>query len=972
MISDKNELLFRAFIENFIGIAFVCEMDFSPIFFRGAVEEITGYRKEDFLRGKPAWRDIVLPEDGKVMADSRLSALRQLPDFSLEREYRIVRADGKVRWVRERLRNACDRNGKPTRIEGTIYDITPQKQAELRQRRYTEEMTYLAETATAFLQSSMDDGIYPLIGRRLKRLAPADGIVAVTSFDEPSQQVRVRAIEGLGALQEGVAALLKRDPLALQVRIGSGLRRTLGSGKLVKLEDGLDELTRSVIPGNAARQIESLLKLQEIHAMGFVRGGVLYGTIAILTRQGSVPLDVPVVEAFGGQAAVALETKRAADRLSESESRYRSLVSAIPDSVTETDLDGYVTYASQQTLRMHGYEREKELMGHSSFRLIAQEDHHKARQAFQEIFGQGEVRDIEYTFLRKDGSRFPAELSATIVRDSEGQPEFMVAITRDITERKRQQQLLALQRDLATGLAGATDFEQGLRLCLLAAMRISGMDGGGVYVVDPATGAFNLAAHSGLSLEFIHNVMHYPADSPQARLARSGKPLFTRYAELKVPARDTNMSEGLRAMAVVPIRHHDGVIGCLNLASHTADEFAPYAREALETIAGQLGTSIAKLMAEEALRSSEERYRTIFERSLFWVFLHDAEGNLLDANQTALNGVGYQKDELPGLNFATFLDEGQLPKAIEEARRIVERGFQDQPVEFRLTARDGRQIWLEVEGALVYREGRPYAIQSIARDITERKRTEQQLAERNQELSALNEETARHRERLKQLSAELSRLEEEGRRKLARDLHDLVGQPLAVARMTLSDAKRNLPPQAEAARQRIEEGSDFLAQAMQQARNITQDLYSPVLDNFGLSSALESAAEEFGRATGLEVRVRADQGPSPETPEIRDYLFRAAKELMTNAAKHARARRLTIDLASKGDTLVLQVSDDGKGIDDRQTLDTGGIGDGMGLFSIQERIASFGGSFELESAPDQGTTVRISVPLYGYGQEPHR
>jgi signal transduction histidine kinase len=150
---------------------------------------------------------------------------------------------------------------------------------------------------------------------------------------------------------------------------------------------------------------------------------------------------------------------------------------------------------------------------------------------------------------------------------------------------------------------------------------------------------------------------------------------------------------------------------------------------------------------------------------------------------------------------------------------------------------------------------------------------------------------------------------------------------------------------------------------MQQSRNLTQDLHPPVLESFGLGSALQNAAVELGRATGLDVRVRADREPSPETPETRDYLFRAAKELMTNAAKHARARRLTIDLASKGDNLVLQVSDDGKGIDTREALDARGENEGIGLFSIQERIASFGGSFEIESAPGRGTSVRLRVPL---------
>ncbi|MDI6874350.1 sensor histidine kinase [Candidatus Solincola sp.] len=131
------------------------------------------------------------------------------------------------------------------------------------------------------------------------------------------------------------------------------------------------------------------------------------------------------------------DRKRMEEELRESEEMHRSLVRASPDAVTVSDLEGNITYVSPQTLRLHGFDREEELLGMNAIRLAAHEDREKALAVYRMALSEGMVRNAELTALKKDGSRFPVELSVAVIRDKKGEPRGLVAYTRDISERKK-------------------------------------------------------------------------------------------------------------------------------------------------------------------------------------------------------------------------------------------------------------------------------------------------------------------------------------------------------------------------------------------------------------------------------------------------------------------------------------------------------------------------------------------------------
>jgi diguanylate cyclase (GGDEF)-like protein/PAS domain S-box-containing protein len=146
--------------------------------------------------------------------------------------------------------------------------------------------------------------------------------------------------------------------------------------------------------------------------------------------------------------------------------------------------------------------------------------------------------------------------------------------------------------------------------------------------------------------------------------------------------------------------------------------------------------------AEEVLRENKERYKALFDRSIYCVYVHDFEGRFIDANDAALNLLGYKKEDIPSVNFSTLFDEDQLPIVFKNMEELLQTGSQKRPIEHKLRKKDGGCVWVEAEGSVIYKQGNPYAIQGIARDITERKRAEGALRESEEKFRILAETNA--------------------------------------------------------------------------------------------------------------------------------------------------------------------------------------------------------------------------------------
>ncbi len=297
----------------------------------------------------------------------------------------------------------------------------------------------------------------------------------------------------------------------------------------------------------------------------------------------------------------------------------------------------------------------------------------------------------------------------------------------EVVDRQRAENLVIAQRDLSVQLNGLTDLNEALGLCIDTALEISGMDSAGVYLVNDDS-CLDLAVHTGLPDEFVRGVAHLPADSLHTRLVENASPIYTRYTDLLDPSSCRAKSEGLRAIAVLPILHELRPIACLSVASHTLDEVPAESRHALEAIAALVGNAIARIQAEEALRESEERYRILTENSLTGIFVHQ-DGLQVYVNDRFAEIFGYTPEEMLGKPFyevvhpddLDFVKRGGMARSV--GKTIIPPHY-----ECRVLHRDARTKWVEVRATTITYGGRTAALGNIY-DITDRKRSEEALQE---------------------------------------------------------------------------------------------------------------------------------------------------------------------------------------------------------------------------------------------------
>ena len=202
------------------------------------------------------------------------------------------------------------------------------------------------------------------------------------------------------------------------------------------------------------------------------------------------------------------------------------------------------------------------------------------------------------------------------------------------------------------------------------------------------------------------------------------------------------------------------------------------------------------------------------------------------------------------------------------------------------------------------------------------------------------------------------RVQEDERRRLARELHDGLGQNLTARKHRLGQIGSELEPGPSPLRDKLDTALALCAGALEDTRNLSRLLRPPILDDLGLEPALQWLARSTEESAGLPVVVEIEALP-PLDDELQTLLFRIAQEALNNAAKHAAAHSLLLRLVVRDGRLQLQVIDDGGGFDPAQAAAAAGTG----LGSMRERLRLYGGQLELRSAPGHGTRLRATVPL---------
>jgi PAS domain S-box-containing protein len=389
--------------------------------------------------------------------------------------------------------------------------------------------------------------------------------------------------------------------------------------------------------------------------------------------------------------------------------------------------------------------------------------------------------------------------------------------------------------------------------------------------------------------------------------------------------------------------------------------------------------------ADDELRESEERLRVVIESVQdYAIFTLDPNGLITSWNDGARRLKGYTAEEILGRPVSTFYLPEETDKAAREMQLALATGRSED--ESWRVRKDGSRFWVnEIMTPLRSADGRHLGFTKISRDLTERKafedalqrahdQLEQRVAERTADLARANamlqQEVSERRAveaQIKMLFERLISIQEEERRRIAREIHDHLGQQLTALRINLEVAYTRLDgdPQELAQWQRTAQLADDLDRSID---FLTWELRPAALDQLGLSAALQNLVS--GWSERFDIPADFDLSGDPELrlpPDAEANLYRIVQESLHNVVKHADATNVRVHLDCLDHETSIVVEDNGCGFDARHTVDDGHH---LGLVSMRERAALSGGRLDIESTPAGGTIVTVRVPRVAPPERP--
>ncbi len=608
--------------------------------------------------------------------------------------------------------------------------------------------------------------------------------------------------------------------------------------------------------------------------------GALIGTIGILA-------DITARKR-------AEEAERAASRLLER--TFASLDEAV--FVVEA-ADRRVINCNDAATRMFGY-RKEEMLGRSTELL------HISRAAYEE-FGRNLSSSLaaagvfrcESSVRSKDGRVFASEHTVTEIRDDSGRRIQLVSVVRDISERKQAQRMLQAERQRFYDVLETLP----VMVCLLTP------DFHVVFANRSFRDRFG-DTRGRRCYEYCFG-RAAPCDFCEAyEVLKTGRP---HHWEVAVPNGDRIEVYNL------PFTDTDGTLMILEMDIDIS----------------------GRRQAEEALRLANLYNRSLIEASLDPLVTIGTDGKITDVNAATEQATGCARTELVGTDFSDYFTEpGRAQAGYQQVFR--EGSVRDYALEIR--HREGRTTPV-LYNAAVYRNeaGEVIGVFAAARDITERKQSEEDL---------------------RRLARRLTDAEEAERRRLARELHDSTAQKIAGLIMSLGRIEDVMGGAGGNLRRWLDEAQALAQECARELRTTSHLLHPPLLDEMGLEVALDTYIAGFSQRSGIQVQTELppDLGRLPAEQEM--ALFRVVQESLGNIHRHSGSETACVQLTRFPERVVLEVHDRGRGIPEERLrlLRERASAFGVGMAGMQERLCQLGGVLEVDSTPD-GTTVRAILPL---------
>lgn len=347
-------------------------------------------------------------------------------------------------------------------------------------------------------------------------------------------------------------------------------------------------------------------------------------------------------------------------------------------------------------------------------------------------------------------------------------------------------------------------------------------------------------------------------------------------------------------------------------------------------------------LSTDLLQASRARYKDLFDSATDAIIIRDLKGNILEANKAATEITGYPSSQLTKMNISDLLTPESLDVAMKMQQKQLGGDYISSRYELELLRKGGGMAIVDVVIRIITDKNEPIAIQATVRDITERKRLE---------------------DNMRFYISEITKAQEEERKRIARELHDETAQDLAALLLELGAIMGRKEQVSDDTQNLLKGLRDNAERTMEGVRRFSQALRPRMLDELGLLASLEWLADDLTLNSGIKTRVEVSGKKRRLPPEIEMVLFRIAQEALRNIEKHSKASRADVSVEfSKGRTKII-ISDDGRGFNLGGSFTELPRSGKLGLAGMEERARIAGGNLSVQSEPGKGTVVEVEAPF---------
>ncbi len=422
--------------------------------------------------------------------------------------------------------------------------------------------------------------------------------------------------------------------------------------------------------------------------------------------------------------------------------------------------------------------------------------------------------------------------------------------------------------------------------------------------------------------------------------ARRGQPLISKQAA----------QEQIRSQLMAPLTLKGHTNGLIVVATRQVEEYTADSIELLTAIGTQISVAMENSRLYETQKATSQRlaisegnYRRLLEHASDAIWAHDMDGRVIAANRPAGALAGFKTaEEMIGRDVRESLAWDGLTVARRVRRNLLENIPFEQPYEQRLVRTDGTEIILMISTSLIKYDEKNPVFEHVARDVTRERHMQ---------------------DNLRYYVQQITRTQEEERKRIARDLHDETAQALYALTRQVDNFIRNssgvLTPETTTFLTDLEEQ---IRNTLQGVRRFSQNLRPPMLDDFGLMASLRWLVRDMQQRGSIETSLSVKGEEKRLAADVELAVFRVVQEALTNVEKHAQASKLEMTISFTAESLDILIKDNGKGFELSGELSDLPRGGRLGLVGMDERVRLIGGKLDIESGTDKGTTVSIHVP----------